>query len=238
MTELLPETWQYEILTKDQSGCCHQTQLMKKKAPITNLLLWLECYATLVSVLATKFPSYTPEFMAYQQTIIKAAGNFEGSAWATYDMCYRRKASRTRSLCWSQIDSALYHELFTGRARAIPRCTLCLSRNHMAPNCPLFPQQPFYHATAPHHSLPQTPQQTMLSMPGPQDPTVCGLFNKREGNQCRYKNCRYLHICRLCFDQFRSFQAHPALECHQRQANRQIGPPPFAPRAKQPRIRF
>ena len=34
---------------------------------------------------------------------MRAARNFEGSAWVSYDVCYRRKAAQCRDLCWSQV---------------------------------------------------------------------------------------------------------------------------------------
>lgn len=65
----------------------------------------------------------TPEFVAYQRVIVRAARNFEGSSWVTHDICYRRNAGKqqgTKDLQWSCVDSALYHDAFTGRARSVP----------------------------------------------------------------------------------------------------------------------
>ena len=99
-------------------------------------LLWLECYSSLVALLASKFPGHVGDFMAYQRTIIRASKNFEGTAWAMYDYCFHHHAAAMKSLNWANIDSALYNEAFTGHAGAIPRCHVCLSENHMEAECP------------------------------------------------------------------------------------------------------
>jgi hypothetical protein len=45
---------------------------------------------------------------------------------------YRRQALERQDLNWSVIDSRLYNEAFTGRARPIARCTYCLQDDHAA----------------------------------------------------------------------------------------------------------
>ena len=140
--ELLPETWNIQQIQEDQGlQCCHQARTLRR-GPVTNLLLWLEGYSILVAVLSSKYPQYTGELMAYQCWIIWAASNFEGSAWVTYDTCYRCHAARMKSLSWSREDITLAQEAFAGRARAVTRCSFCLSLTHaaaeglLAPECP------------------------------------------------------------------------------------------------------
>jgi hypothetical protein len=70
MTELLPDTWR---LQEEDTGCCHQ-RCGLRKGPITDILVWVECYSSLITVLAKKHPGKTSEFMAYMNTIIKAVG--------------------------------------------------------------------------------------------------------------------------------------------------------------------
>ena len=110
----------------------HQTQ----RGLVVDVLFWLECYSSLVAVLATKHLHHISDFMAYQRTIIKASKNFEGTAWVIYDCCYRRRAAPTKSLSEANIDSALYNEAFTSRGRVIHRCQSCLSENHTEAECP------------------------------------------------------------------------------------------------------
>lgn len=94
--------------------------------------LWLECYAAMVALLSLKYPSKTPHFMAYQHTIIQASRNFEGIAWATYDMCYHRRAANIKSWDWGIIDQDLYSRAFTGRTKQRPQC---LAENHTSADC-------------------------------------------------------------------------------------------------------
>ena len=56
--------------------------------------------------------------------------NFDSAAWASYDMAFRRQAANWGSLDWGFVDTALYNEAFTGRARTITRCSFCLSDTH------------------------------------------------------------------------------------------------------------
>ena len=42
--------------------------------------------------------------MAYLRTITRVSRNFEGTAWASYDMAFRRQAANQRSLDWGVID--------------------------------------------------------------------------------------------------------------------------------------
>ena len=53
-----------------------------------NILLWLECYASLVAVLASRYPTKVGHFMAYQKLIIKAHRMFAGERWVVYDSCF------------------------------------------------------------------------------------------------------------------------------------------------------
>ena len=186
MADLLPEQWRIE---ENREGSCCGLRRPTKKALLTDILVWLECFSTMVAVLASKYPEKTVHFMAYQQTIIHASKNFSGTAWATYDLCFRRKAANLRSLDWGVIDQGLYSKSFTGRAKSTVRCRYCLSDAHSSDECV------------------DSPRDT-----GKRDWStsreVCLLFNKPGGNVCRYSPCRFEHICSRC-----RRGSHPAAEC-------------------------
>ena len=74
------------------------------------------------AILISAFLTKVPHFFAYLCTITKASRTFESSAWASYDMTYRRQAANRGSLDWGIVDPALYNEAFAGRAKPIPRC--------------------------------------------------------------------------------------------------------------------
>ena len=136
MSDLLPESWHCEEVA---SSCCHSQPQARssRKGAISSIALWTECFASVVAIMATRYPQYVPEFMVYQRTIVRAARNFEGLACVSYDICYRREVARCRDLHWSRMDSVLYHEAFTCRARSVPRCSLCLSRTTRRGSAPL-----------------------------------------------------------------------------------------------------
>ena len=117
MAELLPEAWPNKNLSADPGHPHHRA----RHTPVTDILLWLECFRRLASVLCTEFPDKAVEFWAYQTSIIKAARNLEGTAWVAYDHQYCREALAKRDLNWSTCNAHLYNEAFTGRAKAIPR---------------------------------------------------------------------------------------------------------------------
>ena len=127
MWELLPETWRLDTTS---ISCCHDRR--PRRGLVTDISLWIECFATLAAVLSVRYPDKVPQFMAYMHTIVCASWNFEGPAWATYGMAFRRQAANWQSLDW--------------------------------------------------------------------------------GSQCRYKYCRYAHLCARCS------RPHPAADCEQRQS--------------------
>ena len=193
MREMFPDAWH----TEDPSSFCCRLSCPKCGGLITDILLWMEGYASLVAVLSTKLPSKTAQFMAYLCTIVHASRNFKGAAWTSYDAAYRCQAAATGSLDWAIVNSALYSEAFTGRARTLPRCRYCISNTHFSHECLYAPAK-----TSP--PIPKVPRGAANSggFCHPQPPglladavELCGLFNRPGGNQCHYRYCRYAHIC-------------------------------------------
>lgn len=221
MVELVPDTWRYG--EEEGSRCCHQSRRSSRRAPVNDILLWLECYTTMAAILISQYPSKAAELLAYQRTILCAHRDFEGTAWVTYDTCYRRQAAAKKSLDWSQVDFNLYNQTFAGRAKVKSRCKYCLSEYHRAEDCDYAPEPHFINAT-PHpqgefnstrRSLgeppPVRPQWSSRSQTGSQNKflEICELFNNEKGNMCRFKKCKYMHLCinKGCHG------PHPASEC-------------------------
>ena len=210
MWELLPETWRLDSAV---SNCCHDRR--PRRGLITDISLWTECFTTLAAVLSVRYPDKAPQLMAYLRTIIRASRNFEGAAWATYDMAFRRQAANRRSLDWGMTDPVLYNEAFTGRAKAIPRCKYCLSDSHASHDCTYAPEEP-------KQSRPFQPARSS-TVPVAQ---ICRLFNKQGGSQCRYKHCRYAHLCARCN------RPHPVADCDRRQPTHRARSPSPAVRER------
>ena len=173
-------------------------------------LIWVECFSILAGVLTTRYPQHAQDFFAYQKTIVHASRSFAGGHWVTYDLCYRRRAAATKSLRWSLIDFTLYNETFTGRAKQMLRCRYCLSEHHASSEC----------LYAPDPSLPTNRLAQFSSGSRPSRSQICPLFNSRNGNQCRFRPCKFLHICSGCQE------PHPGSTC-------KLARPPSA---KQPRL--
>lgn len=197
MADLVPDSWRQQ--EEESSKCCHQSK-RQRRGPVTDILLWVECYASMIEVLSTGYPGKTPDFMAYQKTIVRAHRSFLGEGWVTYDTCYRRKAAATKSLDWAQVDFTLYNETFTGRAKAIARCKHCSSEHHSSADCTFAPE------------MPKRNQFTRPSRYEASRPTghICQLFNNRVGNRCRFTPCRFTHSCSECQGN------HPASQCRSR----------------------
>ena len=117
LNELLLETWDIEA----SYSCCPSSRRQTRWAPIQDILLWTECYSSLVAILGFAHPHHMVDFMAYQRSIVCASSIFEGNAWVVYDRCYRRRAALTK-------------ELKTGRSNAPPTITRLLLAGH-APSC-------------------------------------------------------------------------------------------------------
>ena len=218
MHELLPEAWGVEAT----QSCCPGSRRQTRRAPVQDVLLWTECFSSLVAILGAAHPHHIANLMAYQRSIVQASRIFEGNAWVIYDRCYRRRAAVTKDLNWAVQHTALYNEAFTGRARTIPRCGHCLSENHGVADCPDLPQAPPSHQ---HHASTLssgTPSTAAAPRTRPVTPTVsteyCRLFNQVK---CRSRKCRYLHLCSNCS------LPHPEQVCPNR-GRRDRSPPPHS----------
>ena len=95
---------------------------------------------------------------------------------------------------WSVLNVRLYNEAFTGRARAIPRCSYraiprcsyCLRDDHAAFACPSNPSRPLLWDT------PVWPVPTSLGQASrPVQAEACQNYND---GRCTKFNCQYQHI--------------------------------------------
>ena len=137
MFEILPESWRLEMEASTPAG--HGKR--PRRGPITDIQVWCECYAVMAAALSAAYPLKAPHLFAYMRSIVRASRNFEGTAWVSYDMSYRRAAANKGSLDWGLPDPGRFNDAFVGRAKAVPRCSFCLSDTHVADSCPDAPAQ-------------------------------------------------------------------------------------------------
>ena len=143
-----------------------------------------------------------PQLIAYLRLMSRASRNYETDAWVEYDTAFRRRAANCGSLDWGTIDSGLYNEIFTGRARPIKRCSYCVVDTHALEECPYAPkgwsQQ---ESGASHESRARTTQRTPGAARGvgrldsgrSDAVEISRLFNE-PGAGCSYPECRYAHL--------------------------------------------
>jgi len=139
MAELLPESWlAAESSDAEVSGHAKVVSIFPKRrrAPVTDVLVWVQCFSAMVGVLSTKYPDKVPEFMAYQALIVKCSRDYEGFVWVLYDRAFRRQVAVTRDLNWSKLNPTLHSLCMAGKARKNKFCALCLSDNHSSDQCP------------------------------------------------------------------------------------------------------
>ena len=82
------------------------------KRAVTNIAMWVQCFATYVSVMSKVHPAAVPELLAYLIFILRASHDFGGVAWVTYDAVFRRQAFLTGNQQWSKVNPSLCTDLF------------------------------------------------------------------------------------------------------------------------------
>lgn len=173
------------------------------RLPITDISQWVQRYSTMAAIIASRFPHKAAELFAYQAQIVRAARNYEGDRWVAYDRQFRREALTRKDLDWSVMNHRLYNEAFTGWARSIARCTICLQDDHKADQCP----------RNPNHSLLGWLQEAAMipsSRPRPTSSFAARTaqpYNTHNREVCKRYNrgrcpdqgrCRYRHACLDC----------------------------------------
>ena len=133
-----------------------------------------------------------------------------------YDRAFRRRAEATKNLNWSVVNTSLFNLCFGGRARRKVICQICLSEQHTANTCPksvlalgqpllysasqvlpgevFAPPPPMYQPNAFRSGAPHTFQPSSRG----QSQEICRLFNAKNGNRCRFPQCRFAHVCARC----------------------------------------
>eukprot|EP00731_Ephydatia_muelleri_P015661 Em0009g85a len=168
--ELLQEAWLPDT-TADATTQAITLRLPRRSTPVSDISVWVECYCLMASVLGARYPASASNLWAYLRRIV-------------------RQAAASRTLSWAVEDQTLYNEAFSGRAKPVARCKVCLSEHHSVDACP----------DAPRFLLgqPDAPASRLSSQ------EICRRYNEE---RCFASSCKYRHACSNCSGN------HPATNC-------------------------
>lgn len=82
-----------------------------------------------------------------------------------------------------------------------------MTDNHLPKDCLYAPEEPGPSGRPTQAGAPRGAGPRSRSAQG-SSVEICQLYNRLAGNACRYKQCRYAHICATC-----RRGGHPASEC-------------------------
>ena len=195
-----------------------------RKKPTRDVLTWVQCFNIYIAVVVKKHPDMVPEMLAYMLIVLRAQRDYKEAVWHLYDEAFRDKAAATGNRKWSQIDTHIYNQIFTGRARKRVLCTHCSMATHETEECPAVqPRRKRRVEEANFGRLEEIPKGRK---------GICWDFNDgacRYGDKCGYKRkgicwdfndgaCRYgdkcgfRHICSECAGR------HPRVSCRRASA--------------------
>ncbi len=121
-------------MSEEEETPMFQSVLMmpkKRAGPITDIMLWSQCFANYVAIISSKFPSATPELLSYMAMIIKCARDYEGIAWVQYDRISGRLSAKGRTCAGhTSIRQCIRCVSIVGIEDAWCVLTACLIRTH------------------------------------------------------------------------------------------------------------
>ena len=80
----------------------------KRKQEISDILTWVECFTSYITVMSTLFPSRARDLLSYMALIIRMAKRYTGNCWLNYDRAFRLEAAASNLSHWSQVKPDLY----------------------------------------------------------------------------------------------------------------------------------
>ena len=114
LSELIPEnlappTTESTSFTIEGRSIVPTTTSSRKKTEISDILTWVECFNSYISVITAFHLERVRDLLACMALIMRLAKQFPGRCWYTYDRAYRLEAAASNSKNWSQINADLYH---------------------------------------------------------------------------------------------------------------------------------
>lgn len=199
MSEMVAENW----LQKSDEPGTGLVAVNRRKRLVTELIPWVQCFATYTSVMSRRFPESVPELLAYMTGIIWASRE-HGPTWIEYDSAFRRQAASTGNRVWSRINPSLYAVNFTGKAQGIPRCSTCASIDHVVRDCPYSAKTDLERTLEAVLAACSTRPRASGEIATNPSQEICRRWNEM---RCSYQSCRYRHACLGCGGD------HPLKQC-------------------------
>ena len=180
LSELLPENLDEPIsdttsFAIEGSTIIPVSKSARPKKQNLDILSWVECFNSYVSVIATFQPHRARDLLAYMALIIRTAKRFGGRAWFNYDRAFRREAEVNNLQDWSIMRTDLYN-FYTSALNCVPDALLFNSRHPNADFQNVTPR------TEPSGSLNNT--------------QLCISWNQRSCVSPRAR-CRFRHACNI-----------------------------------------
>ena len=102
---------------------CHQYFIPSppahpQKKGVDNVLTWVECFVSYMSVITTHMPHRSRDLLAHLSLILRTSKRFGGNAWFNYDRAFRQEAADTGLQDWSDV---------RGGSRLVPQVPMNLS---------------------------------------------------------------------------------------------------------------
>ena len=181
---------------------------------ISTIEQWVVCFSAFMSVIALRIPGRIRDLLAYQALIVKAAHDYEGTPWLSYDAHFRSVAATMQLQTWSTPDQTIWSQYFN---RANPR---------MAGSNALSVGPYGYSNQDDLRGVMATPARALARkerpLPYSRQAPICLRWNK-EG--CRSPDCTYRHMCLACHGPHREPQCSMGPTATMRNTPRQK--PPF-----------
>ena len=157
-----------------------------------------------IAVVAKKHPDLVPEMLAHVLIVMRAQQEYKEPAWRLYDEAFHDKAAAAGNWKWSQIDTHIYNQIFTGQARKRLLCSHCSAATHDTEECPTVQSQR-------KRRVEETSFGHLVDIPKGRK-GICWDFND---GACKYGDkCRFWHICSECAGH------HPLVSCRRASASR------------------
>ena len=173
---------------------------------------WIICFNAYISVMALHYPGRVRDLLAYSSIITKAAHDYEGTPWLSYDTHFRTLAASMHLQTWGHVDQSLWFQTFN---RATWRQT---NQGALAIGPYMSQPQDAKPGTVPGKVAKGKSKEIVT--PYTRQQPICIKWN-RDG--CRSAQCTYRHICLSCHGLHRE----PDCTMQRRERESSGGKPPF-----------